>query len=197
MKPLPLALLLALAPLPAPGDPAIEDSSYVAPDGSRVLRQSALVRASLREAWDAFTTSEGVRSWAVPVAQVDFRLGGIWESSYDLSAKIGDPANIRNKFIAFVPLRMVAIQAVQAPPGFKHAELLPEIFHVVEFADAAEGNVRITISGVGYRSGEGHDALYTHFEKGNAWSLGKLQRRFAEGPIDWAKALPPAKPAPR
>jgi activator of Hsp90 ATPase-like protein len=192
MKTLALALLASGLPVAPPGDPAIENTSFVAPDGSRVLRQSVLVRASLREAWDAFTTSEGVRAWAVPVAQVDFRLGGIWESSYDRSAKIGDPANIRNKFIAFVPLRMVAIQAVQSPPGFKHAELLPEIFHVIELEEAGEGNVRITISGVGYRSGEGYDALYTHFEKGNAWSLGKLQRRFAEGPIDWSATPSPA-----
>jgi len=184
-----LFVFAALVSAPAAVAQEIRNTSYVAPDGSRVLQHSAVVPAALRDVWDAITTTEGVRSWAVPVANVDFRLGGIWESSYKPDAKIGEPGNIQNRFLAFLPLRMVSMQAVAAPAGFPHKELLPEIFTVIELQEEGPKAVRVTVSMVGYKAGEGYDALYRHFEKGNAWSLEKLYKRFVEGPIDWAKAF--------
>jgi hypothetical protein len=132
-----------------------------------------------------------VRTWAVPVASVDFRLGGIWESSYRLDGQIGAPGNIKNRFLSFVPLRMVSIQAIAAPAGFPHPELLAEIFTVIELSEVEPERVRVTVSMVGYKAGEGYDAIYRHFQGGNAWTLRKLHQRFAEGPIDWNKALKP------
>lgn len=188
-----LPLLLHTATIAAQ---EVVNSSYVAPDGSRVLRQSVEVPASVAEVWEALTTTAGVRSWAVPVADVDFRLGGIWESSYRLDARIGDPGNIRNRFISYLPLRMVSIQAIQAPPGFPHADLLPELFTVIELEGLGPNRARVTISGVGYREGEGYDVLHRHFDAGNAWSLEQLRKRFADGPVDWQAVLAPAAPRP-
>jgi len=166
----------------------VRDSSYVAPDGSRVLQHSIVVPATIREIWNAFTTTDGVRSWAVPVASVDFRLGGIWESSYKLDARIGDPGNIQNRFLSFLPPRMIAMQAIAAPPTFPHKELLPEIFTVIELEEEPKA-VRVTISMVGYKAGEGYDAIYRHFAAGNPWSLQKLRSRFVDGPVDWQKTI--------
>lgn len=174
----------------------VENSTYIAPDGSRVLRHATDVPASVAEVWEALTTTDGVRSWAVPVAEVDFRLGGIWESSYRLDGRIGDERNIRNRFISYLPLRMVSIQAVQAPPGFPHADLLPELFTVIEVEELATDRTRVTISMVGYREGEGYDVLFRHFDAGNAWSLEQLRKRFAEGPVDWHALLSPAAVRP-
>ena len=186
-----LSLLFGSAPLHA--QEAV-GSSYLAPDGSQVLRQSIEVPASVAEVWEALTTTEGIRSWAVPVAEVDFRLGGVWESSYRLDARIGDPENIRNRFISYLPMRMISLQAVQAPPGFPHPELLSELFSVIELEELAPDRVRVTISGVGYRPGPGYDAIYRQFDAGNAWSLEQLRKRFVEGPVDWQKVLGPAAP---
>ncbi len=182
------ALLLLLSATVASGQ-EVTSSSYVAPDGSRVLRQSIEVPAPVLEVWQALTTTEGVRSWAVPVAAVDFRPGGIWESSYRLEGRIGDPENIRNRILSYLPPRMLSIQAIQAPPGFPHPELLPEIFSVFELEVLDPSRTRVTVSMVGYREGGGYDVLYSFFERGNAWSLQQLRKRFAEGPIDWPKVL--------
>jgi hypothetical protein len=181
-----LPLLLLTAPLAAQ---EAAGSSYVAPDGSRVLRHGITVPAPAAEVWEALTTTEGVRSWAVPVAEVDFRLGGVWESSYRPDARIGDPANIRNRFIAYLPMRMVAIQIDRAPPGFPHADLLPELFTVIELEALAPDRTQVTISMVGFRQGDGYDILHRHFDAGNAWSLEQLRKRFAEGPVDWQAVL--------
>ena len=163
----------------------VRNESYVAPDGTRVLRQSLSIPASRAEVWEAFTTTDGVRSWAVPVAQVDFRLGGIWESTYDVSGRIGAPGNIKNQFLSWVPLRMISFQAIAAPPSFPYRELLKDIFTVVEMEDEAAGAVRVTVSMMGYGAGEGYDTIYKHFDAGNAYSLRQLRRRFVEGPRRW------------
>jgi uncharacterized protein YndB with AHSA1/START domain len=185
-----LILLVALVSTTAAGAQEARNTSYTAPEGSRVLQHTIVVPASLREVWDAFTTEDGVRSWAVPVARVDFRLGGIWESSYKLDSQIGDPGNIQNRFLSFLPLRMISMQAIAAPPSFPHQELLPEIFTVIELEEQEEPHgVRVTVSMVGYKSGEGYDVIYRHFERGNPWSLQKLYQRFVDGPVDWQKAI--------
>jgi uncharacterized protein YndB with AHSA1/START domain len=179
------AVLLAAVAITQAGVDDVRDESFLAPDGTRVLRQSLGIPASRQDVWNAFTTTDGVRSWAVPVAQVDFRLGGIWESTYNLDGQIGAPGNIKNRFLSFVPLRMVSFQAVAAPPTFPYRELLENIFTVVEIDDASAGTVRVTVSMMGYASGEGYDTIYRHFEAGNAYSLRQLRKRFVDGPVRW------------
>lgn len=164
----------------------VTEETHPTPDGSRVLEQSIVVPATPEQLWPLFTTSEGLMSWAVPMARVDFGLGGVWESSYDSSAEPGDPANIRNRFLAFVPLRMIAIQAEQAPPDFPHVDLLDELFSVIEFTEVSPGRTRVSVAGVGYREGGGWDVLYEHFRSGNRWTLEQLHRRITEGPVDWS-----------
>jgi uncharacterized protein YndB with AHSA1/START domain len=159
----------------------VENTSYRTADGGHVLQHRIVIPASLDSIWWAFTTTEGVQSWAVPLAHVDFRLGGIWESSYQPGARIGDAGNIRNRFISFLPRRMISMQAIDAPPGFPHPDLLPELFTVMEFQPLGEAGVRVTVSGVGYRTGQEYDAIRSLFDQGNAWSLQQLHRRFTKG----------------
>lgn len=163
----------------------VRNTSYIYQDSIRVLQQSVVVPASVGDVWAALTTSDGLRSWAVPVAQADLRVGGIMESSYDPKARIGDPANIRSRYLSYVPQRMVSFQVVSATPGFKHGELLAGIHTVLELDAVDSTRTRVIETMVGYRPGVGYDTLYQHFEWGNDWSLKQLHRRFALGPADW------------
>ena len=49
--------------------PGVTNSSFVEPSGDRSLQLSIDVPAPQQAVFDAFTTSEGFRSWAAPVAQ--------------------------------------------------------------------------------------------------------------------------------
>ena len=53
---------------------------------------------------------------------------------------------------------------------------------------------RVTLKQTGWKQGEEWDKAYEYLASGNAQLLATLQRRFEEGPIDWAKEWgPPAK----
>ena len=156
------------------GAPGVHNSSYVAPDGSRVLQHSLVVRAPQAKVWETWTTTEGLKGFVAPIVHIDFRLGGIWESSYDPKKAIGQPGNIQNRILSFLPPRMLSIQAVSAPPNFPHSELLTGIFTVIEMDAVDSASTKVTVSMVGYRSGEGYDAIYRLFDAGNAYTLRKL-----------------------
>lgn len=168
--------------------PEVVDTSSVEPDGSKVLQIAVDIPVERSRVWRQFTTTDGYKAWAVPVGQVDFRLGGVIEGSYDYHAKLGDPDNIKNRIIAYVPGRLVAIQNVQAPAALPGRKEFGEIVTTIEFADAGPAATRVTLTAVGYKPGEPYDTLYKHFGWGNAYTLMKLKQSLVKGPIDWKAA---------
>src|SRR5258706_4946492 len=64
------------------------------PASMRVLRTTVEVDATPAQVWDAFTTKEGVESWMVPLAEVDFRMGETLTTNYNKSAGIGGRVSI-------------------------------------------------------------------------------------------------------
>lgn len=174
-------LTIAGAPLQA----EVENTSYTAADGSRVLRHEGVVDAPVADVWEAFTTTEGVMSWMVPKAVVDFGIGGTLEASYSLDAEFPSPDNIKHEYLAYLPNEMIAMRVIQCPPGTPHEEILEELWAVITFEPVGEDRTRVAIAGVGYGEGEGYDAVYGFFDQGNAWTFAQLQKRFQEGPVDW------------
>jgi uncharacterized protein YndB with AHSA1/START domain len=173
----------------------VSNSSFVEPGGGRVLQLSIVVNAPPKAVWDAFTTSEGFTTWAVPVAWVDLRVGGLMESSYLPSARAGDAENIKNQIVAYVPGRLLSIRNIQTPSGLKHRELFGQVVQTIEFDDVGASRTRVTMTGVGWGPGEGFDYLYRHFEWGNAYSLAELKKRFDTGPVDWTAVFERQKAA--
>lgn len=165
----------------------VENSSYVEPSGDRAIQLSAVVPAPAADVYRAFTTTEGFRSWAVPMTKVDLRIGGMMESSYDARAKLGDPNNIKNEIVAYVPDRLLVIRNRQAPAGFADPELFARTVTVMEFQPMGPKATRVVITNAGYGKGERWDTLYGHFEWGDAYMLAQLVKRFETGPTDWAK----------
>jgi uncharacterized protein YndB with AHSA1/START domain len=168
--------------------PTITDTSFRAPDGSRVQQLELVVDAPVAKVWDAFATDAGFTSWAAPVAHVDLANDGIIEATYSLSGKIGDPDNIRNQIVAYVPYRMIAFHNVHVPKGapFK-PEVIGQIRTIVLFEDMG-GRTRVTESGVGYRDGKDFDEMYAHFRSGNAEEFTALATYLTKGPVDWRAA---------
>ena len=166
----------------------VDDLSSTAPDGTRTLRQSVVVAAPVAAVWTAFTTTDGYLSWAMPVASVDFRVGGVIEASYVRGAKLGDANNIRNEIIAYAPERMFAIRNRNAPSDAPFDVATFQSLHtVVLFDDEGSGRTRVTIVQPGYGAGEKFAKLWSFFEWGNGATLAALRDRFVNGPTDWSK----------
>ena len=159
----------------------VDDTSYVDTNGDRVIRLSVEVTAATNDVWRTLTTAEGWRSFAVAFAHLDMRVGGIIETSYNPKAILGDPDNIKNEIVAYVPGRIVAIRCVQAPRNFEHREEFFSTSTLFEIIPLKKKKTRIQITAVGYRSGEAYDTLFKNFRWGDAYTLDKLRLRFEGG----------------
>lgn len=172
-----LAAGLAPAAWAAPGP--VADTSYRAAGGERVMELSAVVKAPLDEVWAAFTTDAGFSRWAAPFARIDLRVGGQFEASYNATAKAGGPDNIRNEIVALVPLRLVVIRNVQAPPKVPFDTPSFQKTQTAIHFQAVDGKTtRVTLHNAGYGEGPGFDSTYRHFLAGNTWTLQQLQALF-------------------
>ena len=192
-KQLIFALTLIATPLVAaeqPGADAVKDTSYVDANGHRVQQLTADIDAPVLDVWNAFATDEGFVSWAAPVAHVTLANDGMIEASYSLSAKIGDPDNIRNRIVAYVPERVMVLANDHAPKNAPFdAAAFQSIRTVIEFQAVDKTHTRVTESGVGYGDGAAYDGVYKHFVRGNTYEFALLVQRFRTGPVDWKKAL--------
>lgn len=164
----------------------IHDTSYRDGYGHRVQQLSVTVDAPVAKVWDAFMTDDGFTRWATPVAHITVANGGgMMESSYLLTSKIGDPNNIKNEIVAYLPNSMIAIHNVQMPKGAPFDPMLIGNIRTVITFDDLGAKTRVTESQVGYGEGVGYDSMYTHFRDGNAEELESLVQSFKGNPVDW------------
>jgi uncharacterized protein YndB with AHSA1/START domain len=181
-----LAIVGWSTPLFAADAVKMEDTSYRDADGHRVQQLTVVIDAPVKKVWDAFTTDAGFESWAVPVAHITLGNDGMMESSYRLTAKIGDPDNIKNRIVAYLPEKLLVIRNEHVPKGAPFDPvLIASIRTIMQFEDLGDGRTRVTESGVGYGEGAGYDTMYAHFRAGNAEEFTALAQSFVTGPVDW------------
>lgn len=182
-------LLLLFAALPAVALAApveVKDSSFRDAGGHRVQQLSTVVPASVADVWKAFTTDDGFERWAVPVAHITLGNDGMMESSYSLTAKIGDPDNIKNRIVAYFPEKLIVMQNAHVPKGAPFDPvLIATLRTIITFEPVDATHTRVTEAQVGYGEGAGYDTMYQHFRDGNAYALQSLANSFISGPVDW------------
>ena len=163
----------------------VANTSYVAPNGERVLRHEIDVPAPVSDVWSAMTTSEGVRSFIAPVALVELKSGGCYCTNYTPGTKIGDPGTISNRVLSYIPRQMLSakINLVDIFPPQPRAE--NTLFLVMEFSERDAHTTHIKASLLGFGNGEQWDKVYKFFDTGNAYTFGQLYKRFVVGPKKW------------
>jgi uncharacterized protein YndB with AHSA1/START domain len=178
----------------AAGFPNVRDDSYTEPNGSRVLKLSITIDAPVSKIWKLLISSEGWQSWAVPVAWVEFGIGGMVETSYTATAVRGQPGNIKNSIVAYVPEQLLVLRNVQAPPSFEHAEDFGKTVTAINLRSISKDRSQVELDGVGFLATPAFDILLKNFKFGDSWTLEHLKRAAEQGPIDWAaeeRADPP------
>jgi len=140
-----------------------------------VLIQTFEVNADIDRVWEAYTTKTGWESWAVPVAEIDFKINGLIQTSYNKDAKIGDPGTIRLHVINFVPKKVITLQAELTPsfPEFMKEDA-EGLYNVILFEEIDSERTKIISYGIGYKNTQKYKDLLKFFIAGNASSYMQL-----------------------
>jgi uncharacterized protein YndB with AHSA1/START domain len=160
-------------------------SSLGATAAERALDKDVVVKASLDQTWDAWTTRAGIVSFFAPDAKVEARVGGAFQIHMDPLAEAGMKGADDMRFMAIQPRRMISFDW-NAPPSLPEARA-QRTFVIVRFAVIDDRHTRVSIHHVGWGDGGEWDAAYSYFDKAWGFVLGNLQKRFEEGPRDWSE----------
>lgn len=157
----------------------------------RTIVKTATVKATVDEVWNAWTTSEGIKSFFAPDARVDPRPGGAFEIHFNPYARPGLKGADGMTVLAVQDKRMFSF-TWNSPPHL--AEVRPQRTAVtVRLKPAGEGLTDVRITHSGWGDGGQWDQSFEYFS--GAWGriLANLERRFTDGPIDWAPFLQQVK----
>ena len=150
----------------------------------RAIDKEVVVKASLDQAWKAWTTREGITSFFAPDAVIEPRVGGAFHIHMDPAAPAGAKGADDMRFMALQPQKMLSFDW-NAPPSLPEARA-QRSFVVVRFFPLTEITTRVTLHHTGWGDGGEWDKAYAYFDKAWAGVLGNLQKRFDTGPYDWS-----------
>ena len=133
------------------------------------------IDGSIDDVWAAFTTTEGLKSWVAPLADIDFKVGGKWRANYNKDGKLGDATTIENTILCYDPKRMIALKATGFPEGFAFKDAAKDTWSVFYFASVSDSKTKITIVGLGYNDTEQSKKMRSFFETANKYSMDQLR----------------------
>jgi len=146
------------------------------------LEHVGVVDAPIDQVWDAFTTSEGLRGWMAPHADIDLALSGKMRTNFDAQAALGGPGTIENTVLAFEPKRMIAFKVSHVPEGFPFVNAIKSMWTVVYFDSIDAGHTRVRQVSLGFGGDDESQRMRAFFDQADAQLLQALQRRFSRTP---------------
>ena len=170
MKPAAALLALAACAVPAFG-------------AERAIEKETVLAATLDQAWEAWTTRDGIRAFFAPDANVDARPGGPFEIYIDPGAAPGLKGADDMRFLAVQPKKMISF-TWNAPPHLAQARQQRTLV-ILRFDALGERSTRVRLLHVGWGSGGEWDASHAYFDRAWGAVLGNLKKRFDSGPVDW------------
>jgi uncharacterized protein YndB with AHSA1/START domain len=153
----------------------------------RAIDKDVVIAATLDQAWDAWTTREGITSFFAPDARIEPRVGGAFQVYMDPGAAPGMKGADDMHFMAVQPKKMISFDW-NAPPHLAQARA-QRTFVVVRFEPLADNATRVTLHHTGWGDGGEWDKAYDYFDKAWGGVLGNLKKRFDTGPQDWTAWL--------
>ncbi len=140
-----------------------------------VLIQELTVKAPIDSVWNAYTTKKGWEKWAVPIAEVDLKVGGFIKTNYNERGKIGDSTTIVTHIINYVPKKLLTLQAEITDnfPEFMKEDA-GDFYNVIYFDDLKNGHTHIKSFGIGYKNNPKYISLMNYFIPANEKTLMNL-----------------------
>jgi uncharacterized protein YndB with AHSA1/START domain len=140
-----------------------------------VLIQEFTVNSPIDSVWSAYTTKKGWESWAVPLAEVDLKVGGFIKTNYNKEGKIGDSTTIVTHIINYVPKTLITLQAELTDnfPEFMKKEA-KDFYNVIYFDELEDGKTNVKSFGIGYKNNPKYLALMKYFIPANEKTIVNL-----------------------
>jgi len=153
----------------------------------RAIDKEVVIAANVDQAWDAWTTREGIVSFFAPDADIEPRVGGAFHIHFDPTAPPGMKGADDMRFMALQPKKMISFDW-NAPPSLPQART-QRTFVIVRFEPVNERETRVSLHHTGWGDGGEWDKAFAYFDR--AWGnvLANLKKRFDSGPQDWTEWL--------
>ena len=152
----------------------------------RYVDKTVRVKAPVGAVWQAWTTSEGIKTFFAPDARVEARVDGPFEIYINPLAPPGEKGADGMRFLAIQDRKMITF-TWNAPPSLPEARA-QRTYVTVRFKPAGDNETEVTLHHGGWGDGGQWDQAYAYFDR--AWGnvLANLQKRFAENkPHDWTE----------
>lgn len=166
---------------------ALAGAALAAGAQERAIVRQVQVSAPLESVWQAWTTSEGIKSFFAPDARIEARVDGPFEVYFNPYARPGLRGADDMRFLALQEKTMLSF-TWNAPPHL--GEVRGQRTYVtVRLKPAGAQATDVSLYHGGWGEGGQWDQSYQYFDK--AWDavLGNLRKRFAEKPVDWTEFL--------
>jgi uncharacterized protein YndB with AHSA1/START domain len=139
-----------------------------------------IVNAPVAAVWEAFTTRQGIESWMVARTDIEFKIGGLWRTSYSKDSSLDDDASIHHRILAYDPGRMLAFRTVKVPKGFPFPAAIANTWNVVYFEPVNDHQTKVTTRMLGYTEDAESQQMRAFFESGNRQTMDSLIKRFGK-----------------
>jgi uncharacterized protein YndB with AHSA1/START domain len=149
-----------------------------AQEDERLVHES-IINAPPDQVWAAFTTKTGLESWMAAHAEIEIKLGGTMKTQYDPKGTTDDAGAIENTILSYEPLRMLSFKVTKAPRGFPFPNAIKNMWTVLYFEAQGEKATRVRVVSMGFGKDDESKKMRAFFNRGNAFTLQLLQKRFA------------------
>lgn len=156
----------------------------------RWIEGEVLVDAPKTHVWDAWTTTEGIRTFFGPDGLVDAVPGG----HYEIYFLPGNPPGARGAegtvILALQPQSLLSF-TWNAPPTLPEARLQRTVV-IIRLEEVTPQQTRVGLRHLGWGTGGQWDEAFEYFSR--AWLqvvLPRLRYRFENGPVNWANPPTP------
>jgi uncharacterized protein YndB with AHSA1/START domain len=158
----------------------------------RAIEAEVVVAAPVEAVWNAWTTSEGIRTFFAPDAKVELAVDGPFQIYINPYAQPGLKGADDMRILAFQENRMLTF-TWNAPPHLAQARKQRTV--VILRFEPAGAATRVRLHHVGWGEGGEWDKTHDYFSRAWPSVLASLQKRFASGPVDWTEWLERMKKA--
>ena len=159
----------------------------------RAVNLETTVKATPAQAFAAWSTVDGIKTFFAPDGRIEARSNGLYEIHMNPFAPPGEKGADDMRVLAVQENKMISF-TWNAPPSLPETRKQRTVV-IVRFAPVGDTETKVTLHQVGWGDGGEWDKTFEYFGKAWGYVLGNFKKRFEQGPIDWTPQLERLKAA--